>query len=372
MTRRAPLPLAHLSEPDRLGRSTGKRPIGEPDYPEAQAAKRCNVLASKNQRLAPRVRIVPYSPSSSPSDSPLQGPITPDSAPVLEAWDDSPSEMQAGRPSAIPTGSPACDMDCASGPVSHLNHDMTQAASRSFTVADAILPPLLTEEDTHHDSNALPPLPPPPPSSPPSCTPTAVEGRAVASHALPPWGTKSSSSLTAAAQNSGGAAVPSQGIALPSYSMGSHPWGTASPPLDTSHPSWGTTWGVGSTPRGIASPSLGPALPSWGAGHPSWGLGSPPWGTASPSMGTQPLASPRPDSLVAGMTFDALPLAHQNFILRAATHCWRDQYAEVQIDNSQLREKITHAQERCNEMEDQVQLWEQQLSMERAGMPGAS
>ena len=71
-------------------------------------------------------------------------------------------------------------------------------------------------------------------------------------------------------------------------------------------------------------------------------------------------------SFVAGTPFESLPLDHQNFILKTAMHCWAEQYAEMQQDNSRLRASLASGREQQESMEDRVQLLEQQLSMERA------
>ena len=68
--------------------------------------------------------------------------------------------------------------------------------------------------------------------------------------------------------------------------------------------------------------------------------------TAHPSFTTHTPPPPHlcmayvPGSFVAGVVFDTLPLDHQNYILKAATHSWKKQYADLQLDNQKLRASL--------------------------------
>lgn len=88
------------------------------------------------------------------------------------------------------------------------------------------------------------------------------------------------------------------------------------------------------------------------------------------------------------MPFDSLPPHHQNFILKTATHCWRDQYADLQQDNDRLktathcwkdqyanlqqdnerlRASIASDKQRREVLEDRVQLLEMRLHRQEGG-----
>jgi len=74
-----------------------------------------------------------------------------------------------------------------------------------------------------------------------------------------------------------------------------------------------------------------------------------------------------PGSFVYGVPFDGLPLYHQNFILKAATHCWKDQYAELQHDNNKLRASLAAAKDEQESMEERLQRLEDKLIRLRSG-----
>ena len=74
-----------------------------------------------------------------------------------------------------------------------------------------------------------------------------------------------------------------------------------------------------------------------------------------------------PGSSVAITPFDSLPLHHQNFILKTATHCWKDQYADLQQDHERLQDSLASIKRRRENLEDQVQLLEQRLRMQEGG-----
>ena len=79
-----------------------------------------------------------------------------------------------------------------------------------------------------------------------------------------------------------------------------------------------------------------------------------------------------PGSFVAGVPFQGLPLHHQNFILTAATHCWKDQYAELQLDNKSLRASLAATKDEQKSMEDRLQLLEARLIAVRSRRPGVA
>lgn len=124
-----------------------------------------------------------------------------------------------------------------------------------------------------------------------------------------------------------------------------------------------------------------PPHPSASYPHP---LPSPPPHPADDSAGHSSAAYV-PGSFVAGVPFDSLPLHHQNFILKTATHCWKDQYtelqhdndrlktathcwkdqyADLQQDNARLRANIASGKEQRESLEDRVQLLEMRLHMQ--------
>lgn len=122
-----------------------------------------------------------------------------------------------------------------------------------------------------------------------------------------------------------------------------------------------------SPPHVVAAfyPHMAPSPPS----HPTA-----PYSRSTPSLLPHPAAFTAahpgpsvayvPGSFVAGVPFDGLPLHHQNFILKAATHCWKDQYADLQQDNERLRASLSSDREQRESMEDRVHVLEQRLSMQ--------
>lgn len=64
------------------------------------------------------------------------------------------------------------------------------------------------------------------------------------------------------------------------------------------------------------------------------------------------------------MPFDSLPVDHQNFILKTATHCWKDQYAALQQENERLQASLASNREQHKILYDRVQLLEQQLNVQ--------
>lgn len=78
-----------------------------------------------------------------------------------------------------------------------------------------------------------------------------------------------------------------------------------------------------------------------------------------------PSVAHAPGRAVPGTPFDSLPLDHQNFILKTATHCWRDQYAALQQDNASLRASLASDRQQHKILKDRVQLLEQQLILQR-------
>ncbi|DBA88996.1 TPA: hypothetical protein ACH3X2_000215 [Trebouxia sp. C0005] len=92
--------------------------------------------------------------------------------------------------------------------------------------------------------------------------------------------------------------------------------------------------------------------------------------TSLPSPSAAPSVPYVPGSFVAGVPFDALPLYHQNFILKAATHCWKDQYAELQHDNIKLRASLAAAKGEQESMEERLQRLEDRLIRLRSGSGG--
>ncbi len=92
--------------------------------------------------------------------------------------------------------------------------------------------------------------------------------------------------------------------------------------------------------------------------------------TSLPSPSAAPSVPYVPGSFVAGVPFDGLPLYHQNFILKAATHCWKDQYAELQHDNIKLRSSLAAAKGEQESMEERLQRLEDRLIRLRSGSGG--
>lgn len=154
----------------------------------------------------------------------------------------------------------------------------------------------------------------------------------------------------------------------------------AHPSSPTHHPS-PSRMAAASYPHPPPSPPPHPA-----ASYPHPPL-SPPPHPAAYTAGHPPAAYV-PGSFVAGVPFDSLPLHHQNFILKTATHCWKDQYtdlqqdnyrlktathcwkdqyADLQQDNARLRAHIASGEERRESLEDRVQLLEMRLHMQEGG-----
>lgn len=76
-----------------------------------------------------------------------------------------------------------------------------------------------------------------------------------------------------------------------------------------------------------------------------------------------------PGSFVAGVVFDTLPLDHQNYILKAATHSWKKQYADLQLDNQKLRASLDATREQHDSMEARVEHLEQCVGMQTTESP---
>ena len=138
-----------------------------------------------------------------------------------------------------------------------------------------------------------------------------------------------------------------------------------------------------------SSPSHYPSSPSpprmAAASYPHPPLSLPPHPAAYTAGHTDPSAAYVPGGFVAGVPFDSLPIHHQNFILKTATHCWKDQYADLQQDNDRLktathcwknqyaglqqdndrlRACIASDKKQQQILEDRVQLLEMQLCMQ--------
>lgn len=112
--------------------------------------------------------------------------------------------------------------------------------------------------------------------------------------------------------------------------------------------------------------SITHVVPSHHAVPPPFFASTPHAAAANPLTPTaDPSVAYVPGSFVAGVPFETLPLYHQNFILKAATHCWKDQYAELQLDNNKLRAGLASSQGQHASLEERLQLLEEQLETQR-------